>query len=393
MARRTMTHTPHISSDWLKSMGAIEDWMVKIGRPVSPPVTHLENGSFLWIARMTAIPHEVQDDRVLAAKFDNASENIAKLGRDFAGKLSMHAYLSRRRVCFKQSYRFEARWVQHFCDDYLERFVSEEYFENSYHLALVLKYDDFDDGLKQIEALGKQVFLDFSDYQPEVLETFNRQHINGTMMQFSPVYSFIGDLINGVTTDMPVFAEPGYEAIPSSRLHFGDDTLEIRGPGVPASRRFAICHDLRTFPDDVSWGQLNPLLTEPVEFTITQSFDCVSSYAANRLITSKINKLKSAGDKAHHQVAEMENAQGYVNANQLTFGDYHGAMIVYGETPQKASANGELMVSRSNNGCRVGWMRATASAPYTYFSQVPGAKVKPRPKPQGSVAIMVGGRA
>ena len=125
-------------------------------------------------------------------------------------------------------------------------------------------------------------------------------------------------------------------------------------------------------------------MTLPVEFTITQSFNCLTGYAANRAITSTINKLESAGDKAKHQIEELKHAQGYVNSGQLTFGDYHGALIVYGETAKRADENGKLVQARSKNECNVTWMRATGSAPFTFFSQIPGAATKPRPKPQSS---------
>jgi len=379
-----MTKNPQLTSDLLKSIGAIEDWMPKIGRPVSRRVTHLEDGRLMLVLRLTAVPFEVQNETVIVNGFNNMSETIGKLGRDYGGRLAFTGTLARRRTPFNQVYRFESRFVRHLASKYLARFRDGHYFESTYYLSLVLKYEDFEDGLKQIESLGKQAFLELADYDPAILETFDRRHLNGTTMQFSPVYSFVGDLINGASTDMPVVAEPGYEVIPSSWLHFGYDVLEIRGSDVAESRRFAACYDLRGFPEMVSWGQLNPLLSLPVEFTLTQSFNCLTGHAADRLITSTINKLESAGDKARHQVDELKHAQGYVHSGELSFGDYHGALIVYGASARDATSNGELVESRSKNECKVVWMRATASAPCTYFSQIPGATVKPRPKPQSS---------
>jgi type IV secretion system protein VirB4 len=382
-----MNKKPQFSSEWIKGIGAVEDWLPRIGRHVNARVVHLEDGRLIILLRLIPITFEARDDAILQTMFDNAAENLAALGRDLAGKLGIRCYFRRRRVIAAKTYKMQSRWAQRYVDDYQERQQKKENFQNSYHIALVLRYDDFEDGLKQIEALGAKVVEDFRPYQAEIVELVERTHLNGTKMLFSPVYSFIGDLINSTYADMPVSAEPGYEVIPSSSAHFGYDKVEIRGPGVAEHRRFAMSLDLRTFPEELSWGQLNPLLALPMEFTIAQSFDCLSGYSTDRLITSQINKLKSAGDKAYHQIKELEQAQSFVHANQLTFGDYHGAMIVYGSTVKDVKTKADLIMSRSSNECRVGWVLAKASAPYSFYSAVPGAKVKPRPKPQSSRAL------
>jgi len=377
-----MTRKPQISSDLLRQIGAVEDWLPKIGRPVSRRVTHIEDGRFVLTLRLVGVPFEAQSDAVIINMFDNLSEMFGKLGRDFGGRLAFWTTFSRRKVVFDQAYDFDSRFVKLFVSRYIERFTQGDYFENTYFITLVLRYEDYDDGLKEIEGLGEQAYLSLAEYDPEVLETYDRAHVNGSTMQFSNVYRFLGDLINGHEADTPVVAEAGYEVFPESWLHFGYDTLELRG--AAPSRRFAACLDLRGFPDETAWGQINPLMTLPAEFTITQSFNCLTGHAANNVITSTINKLESAGDKARHQVDELKHAQGYVNSGQLTFGDYHGALVVYGESAKRADENGKLVQARSKNECNVTWMRATGSAPFTYFSQIPGAPTKPRPKPQSS---------
>ncbi|SIT50783.1 CagE TrbE VirB component of type IV transporter system [Paraburkholderia piptadeniae] len=379
-----MTRKPEISSEILGSLGAIEDWIPKYGHPVTKYVQHLEGSRFMVTLVKRGVPFEVHENVAIERMFDRDTETYSKLGRDLGGRLGYHATFTRRRVRFDRVYRFSPRFMQWFSREYVGRFNEDRFYENRYYLSLILKYDDFDDGLKEIESLAQQALLQFADYEAELLEVYERQHMNGTKMLFSKLYGFISDLVNAVWTDVPVAAEPGTDVIPSSWLHFGYNTVAIRGPGVPPSRQFATCHDLRGFPDKPGWGQLNSLLTLPMEFTITQSFNCMTGFEANRTVDSAINKLESAGDKAKHQVRELREAQGYVNTGELSFGDYHGAVVIYGETAKEAIANGDLFTSRSLNECGVEWMIATGSAPFTYFSQVPGAKVKPRPKVQSS---------
>ena len=69
-----------------------------------------------------------------------------------------------------------------------------------------------------------------------------------------------------------------------------DNTVAIRGPGVTSSRQFATCHDLRGFPDKPGWGQLNPLLTLPMEFfTQRHAGDIANRVAANEEIAQLLS--------------------------------------------------------------------------------------------------------
>lgn len=379
-----MTQKPQISSEVLGGLGAVEDWMPKLGHPVTKHVQHLEGNRLMVTLAQRGVPFEVHDNIVIERMFDRDTEIYSKLGRDLGGRLGYCSTFTRRQVRFDRDYRFRQRFMQWFAGEYIGRFNQKKFYENRYYLTLMLRYEDFDDGVKEIESLAAQALLQFADYDAELLEVYERTHLNGTKMLFSKLYGFIGDLVNATWTDASVAAEPGYEIIPSSTLHFGYDVVSIRGPGVAPSRQFATCRDLRGFPAKPAWGQLNPLLTLPMEFTITQSFNCLTGFEANRTIDSAINKLESAGDQAAHQVKEMKDAKGYVSTGELSFGEYHGAAVIYGETAKEAKSNGDLFEARSRNECGVEWMLATGSAPFTYFSQVPGAKVKPRPKVQSS---------
>lgn len=380
-----MKQKPEVSSDILHGLGAVEDWLPKFGHPVTRHVQHLGANHFMATLAMSGVPFEVHENQALERIFDRDTETYSKLGRDLGGRLGYCTTFARRRVSFERVYRFKERFQQWFARQYLaERFSNERFYENRYYISLILKYEDFDDGLTEIESLASQAMLQFAGYDAELLEVYSRTHMNGTQMLYSKQYGFVSDLINAAWIDATVSADPGMDVIPSSWLHFGYNTLAIRGPAVAPGRQFATCLDLRGFPDRPGWGQLNALLTLPMEFTVTQTFNCLTGYDANRTIDSAINRLESAGDKAAHQIRELRNAQGYVNTGELSFGEYHGAAVVYGETAKEAIANGDLFISRSRNECGVEWMTATGSAPFTYFSQVPGATVKPRPKVQSS---------
>jgi len=364
-----------LNSDFLKRSPAAEDWLPKYGRHVTPRLIHMKDRKFLVCMRVMGLPFESASDAVIANNYDTLSATIAGLGRDHGSKVALWTTFKRRKVQFNGQYAFRSRFAREFSELYLQRFRTNDYFENTFYVSLLLKYDDFDDGIKEAVQLSDELIKALRIYDPEPLETYERNGI-----QFSQAYKFLGGLWNGYEEEMPVTASAANVLIPSSYHHFSYDTCEIRGE---RSTRYCASYDLKDFPK-AGWGQLNPLLSLPVEFTITQSFTAMTAFEADKAITSQLNKLGSTGDKAVHQKVELEKAQGFVSTGELAFGDYHGALVVFGDTPKMALDRGSLVTTRSKGECGVVWTKAAASAPFTYASQMPGATTKPRPQPKSS---------
>lgn len=368
--------TAAVTSDFpLRGLAAAEDWMPKYVRHVTPRVIRMDGRQLMVIMKVTGTPFESVSDAILANNYDNLTRIITGLGRDHGSRLSVWTTFKRRRVTFDEQYRFESRFAYLFTQKYLERFRKTDYFENTFYVSLILKYEDLDDGIKAIEQLADDASKSLRIYDPEFLETYER---NGIL--FSSAYSFLGEMWNGVEEEQPVTGSPARTTIASSWVHGHYDTIEIRSD---VATKFATCYDLRDFPE-AGYGQLNPLLALPMELTITQSFTCMTAFDANKAIDKQINKLESAGDKAAHQINELKEARGYVSTGELAFGDFHGALVVYGDSEKSAKEYGNIVATRSKGECGVVWAKATASAPWTYASQMPGAKTKPRPQPKSS---------
>lgn len=364
-----------LTSDFIRNIPPIETWLPKIGRPVSRIVTKYDDKRLMVVFRLGGIAFEAASDALIVNHFNNLASVLSGLGRDLGRRVQLWTHFRRRKVQFDSRYEFSSEFCRQFSRKYLKRFENGSYYENQFYTALLLQYEDLKEGIKEIEQLADGLQKHLAAYDPEILEAYD---VHG--IQYSKTYSYLSELINGYDAAVPVTTAPGYELIPDVWLHFGYDVLCIRSD---TATKYATCFDLKDFPG-TSWGQLNPLLSLPVEFTITQSFGCMTSYQADKAITGQVNKLQSAGDKATHQVEELERARKYVASNELSFGDYHGALVVYGDTQKAAVDNGELVKVRAKGECGFGWVKATASAPYTYFSQVPGARTLPRTMPKTS---------
>jgi type IV secretion system protein VirB4 len=367
-----------VRDDLNRLVASSEDKLPRIGRPVSEAATSIDNGGAFMVLRLSGVPFESVSRGEIEARYDSWNRQLAAMTLEKGNRLSLWTTFRRRRVSFGDEYRFFNPFIQQAVDKYLQRFRKHDHFENSFYITAILQGDELDESVRELEELGESLTKALVSYDPQVLETYAH---NGIL--FSESYQFIGELVNGIDERVPVTQATGRDLIPTSHLHFHYDTVEIR---TDRSTRFASCYDLKDFPK-AGWGQTNPLLSLPVEFTLTQSFGCLSTAEAMDAIETQINNLQSVEDRATHQIEELKEALALIAARDLAFGDYHGALVVYGDTAEQAISNGAYVTSRALNDCGFKFVKATASAPYTYMSQVPGFKTKPRPMPKSTRSL------
>ena len=308
-----------VRDDLNRLVAASEDRLPRIGRPVSETSTSIDNGGAFMVLRLSGVPFESVSRGEIEARYDSWNRQLAAMTLEKGNRLSLWTTFRRRRVSFGDEYRFYNPFIQQAVDKYLQRFRKHDHFENSFYITAILQGDDLEESVRELEELGESLTKALVSYDPQLLETYAH---NGIL--FSEPYQFIGELVNGIDERVPVTQATGRDLIPSSHLHFHYDTVEIR---TDRSTRFATCYDLKDFPK-AGWGQTNPLLTLPVEFTLTQSFGCLSTAEAMDAIETQINNLQSVEDKATHQVAELKDALALIAGRDLAFGDYHGALVV-----------------------------------------------------------------
>ncbi|MEX3968228.1 transporter [Paraburkholderia sp. EG286B] len=367
-----------VSNELNRLVASAEDKLPRIGRPVSETATSIDNGGAFLVMRVNGVPFESVSRGEIEARYDSWNRQLAAMTLEKGNRLSLWTTFRRHRISFGDEYRFCNPFIQQAVDKYLRRFRRHDHFENSFYITAILQGDDLDETVRELEELGEGLMKALVAYDPQLLEAYGH---NGIL--FSEAYQFIGELVNGVDERVPVTQATGRDLIPTSHLHFHYDTVEIR---TDRSTRFAVCYDLKDFPK-AGWGQTNPLLSLPVEFTFTQSLGCLSTAEAMKAIEDQINQLRSVEDKAKHQIKELEDAVALIAGRDLAFGDYHGALVVYGDTPEKAISNGAYVTSRALNDCGFKFVKATASAPFTYMSQVPGFRTKPRPMPKSTRSL------
>jgi type IV secretion system protein VirB4 len=119
---------------------------------------------------------------------------------------------------------------------------------------------------------------------------------------YSEVAEFLAYLVNGVWRPVPVHPGPLYRTLPTSRLSFGADKLELRNGD---DRRYGAFVDIQEYADTVEPGVLNALLYERSEFIETQSFSMLPRRDAMRALELQRDQLIASDDVVATQIAEM----------------------------------------------------------------------------------------
>jgi type IV secretion system protein VirB4 len=360
----------------LANQPAVKDKLPKIGRHVSPRVVNYDDGSVLLVIRFSGLAFESLSESEIESRFNQRNRVIAAAAKSKGNRLAFWTSVKRRKIRFNSKFAFKSAFMRQFATAYLQRFRTGDYYENVFYLSVLLRYVDLEEGVVELEELGEQLTKSLSSYDADILATYER---NGIL--FSEVYKFLGSLINGIDEEMPVLAGTAAENLPSSWLHFGYEMLEIR---TENRTRFAVQYDLKEFRSKTKIGMLDPILVLPAEYTFTQGFKCLGILEAKKTFSSQRNKLQSVKDKAAHELNELDEAEAYVSTGELAFGEYHGALTVYGDTEAQAADAGTVVTTCFLAECGFRFVKANASAPYTYIAHIPGAKKTPRPMPKAS---------
>lgn len=358
-----------------KQQPALADFLPKLCQHVTSEIVYYHTGHYGFTIRLEGMAFDGVDDKHIYAAFINLRNTFAAMGKTLGNRLGIWTTLRRGKIKFDRDYQFTSQFCQEFADKYIERFQNEDYFENVFYITAAIKADEMEDGIKECEELIATLMRSLDPYDPYLLQAYKNK--NGIV--FSEVYEFFGGLVNANKEKIPLTANDAFQTLGSSSIHFGHDVCEIRPHNQPA--RFATMFDLKDF--GISKPKiLNSILTLPFEFNFTQSFVFINPSTMQAEIRKQLNNLQSVGDMAHEQQEELEIGQGKLVAGDLMFGEYHGALVVFGKTAKEAANNGAKAYSTFLNSGGYRFTKAGMSAPSTYFSQVPNSTEKPRAFPK-----------
>jgi len=306
---------------------------------VDSSTLRLRDGSLMRSMRLAGFPFETEDDEVLNHLL---SVRDVVLRSALNSKAVLYHHLIRRRVQVDLgsvapdpfSGEIDRRWSARLNEGRL--FLNEQF------LTIVVRPPRGKAGLpERLSKLGRNkgssltnaesLELDsataaltaaLQSYGVRVLATYENQ---------TGVYSEPLELLSAIYNGemRPVLMPPPEQDlgqhIPYSRVSFGLDALEVRGP---ASRGFASMLGIKEYPDASRAGLLDAMLRVPHELVITESFAPIERQTARERIDLALRRLKSADEGAATERAEMLAARDAVGAGQMSFGDHHLSLLV-----------------------------------------------------------------
>lgn len=358
-----------------KSLPAQSEFLPKISNHVTDNVVLIDDSYYAFVIKMEGLAFDGVDARHIYSQFIGLKDLFSSIGKTFGNRAAIWTTLRRSKIEFNQKYGFHSAFCQKFADHYLERFQTEDYFENTFFLTLIIKNNDLKTGIKEAEEQIQILMKGLEPYSPTLLGTWENEHGVG----FSEVYQFFGSLINGNNTPIPLTATDAYQIIPAATLHFGSDICEIRPE--QGERKYAQMYDLKDF--GISKPKIfTEILTLPFEFTLTQSMLFINPHEMVFNMKKQVNNLQSVGDLASEQITELEYGMGGLTTGELMFGDYNAALVVFGKTPQETASNGARAYTTFLNSGAYRFAKAGHSAPSTWYAQVPNSKERPRSFPK-----------
>jgi type IV secretion system protein VirB4 len=186
---------------------------------------------------------------------------------------------------------------------------------------------------------------------------------------YSELAEFLGYLVNGTWRPVPKAAGPLYRTLPSSRLSFGGDKLELRHGD---ERRYAALVDIKEYADAVEPGTLNALLYETSEFIETQSFSILPRREATSALELQRDQLIASDDVVASQVAEMDVALNELGDGQFCMGEYHYSLIVFGADVADAGRRAAQAIGAVGEASSLQMAPVDLVADAAWFAQMPG---------------------
>jgi type IV secretion system protein VirB4 len=338
-------------------------------------------GDYLRVWRLNGVPFECADEHLIAERH----EALCSLLRNLAGgQWAVWTHRLHRVVSDELGHPADAGFARDLSIAYQERLRSHRMMSNELYLTLVYRpnVSRVSRALQstqrsreaiaaaQVEAL--RVMEERSALVARVLRGFGPELL-GTREErgrrYSEVAEFLGYLINGSGRAIPAAAGPLYRTLPTTRLSFGGDKLELR---QGESCRYAALVDIKEYADAVQPGILNALLYEASEFIETQSFSILPRREAMRALELQRDQLIASDDVVASQVAEMDVALNELGDGQFCMGEYHYSLVVFGDDVADAGRRAAQAIGAVGEASSLQMSPVDLVADAAWFAQMPG---------------------
>ncbi|MFO1219610.1 MAG: VirB4 family type IV secretion/conjugal transfer ATPase [Burkholderiaceae bacterium] len=314
---------------------------------ISPHDVITRGGDLLRVWRLDGVPFECADEHLIAERH----EALCSLLRNLAGgQWAVWTHRLHRQVTDALT-EPPAGFARDLSRTYYARIATRPMMSNELYLTLVYRPNvsrvsralrstaRSREEIAAAQADALRVMAEKSALVERTLRGFGPELLGARRhggRPYSEVAEFLGYLVNGRWRSVPLEAGALYRTLPTTRLSFGADKLELR---CGDERRYAALVDIKEYADAVEPGILNALLYEASEFIETQSFSILPRREAMRALELQRDQLIASDDVVASQVAEMDVALNELGDGQFCMGEYHYSLVVFGQAGEHGVAD------------------------------------------------------
>lgn len=360
---------------------------------VTDHVIRTREGDYLRVWKIAGIAFEAADPGDILVRHEGFNQLVRSLP---GGHVGLWSHRIRRRVTDHFATPYGNPFCQELATRYYASFAGYRMMANELYLTLVYRPHrtrlgrlfsqaarrtpddirrDQHEALKVMAELAAQVESGLTPWDPVPLGVYRKpirhakqSHHLQRPVRFSAALEFLGYLVNAVWEPVPVPSGRIAEALPTSRLFFRTEKVEIRMPGAT---RYAALLDLKDYPEETEPGMLNGLLYGDFEYIETQSFTILDRPTAKEALERQRNQLIAGEDVAVSQVGAMDQALDDLINGDFVLGEYHYSLAVLGDRPDEVARHvAKARTQLADVGFQTALVDLVADA--AWFAQLPG---------------------
>ncbi|WP_118181173.1 VirB4 family type IV secretion/conjugal transfer ATPase [Paraburkholderia phosphatilytica] len=316
---------------------------------VSEHVIRTREGDYLRVWKIAGIAFEAADPADILVRHESFNQLVRSLP---GGHIGLWSHRLRRRMTDRFSTPYPDAFCQELARRYYAGFEGYRMMANELYLSVVYRprrtrlarlfgkaarrtladiRREQHEALKVMNELGAQIESALRPWDPHALGVYTAPQ-SGTRqaVRFSAALEFLGYLVNAAWEPVPLPAGRIAAALPTSRLFFHGENLEIR---TPTATRYAALLDLKDYPEQTEAGMLNGLLYGEFEYIETQSFTILDRPGAKEALERQRNQLIAGEDVAVSQVEAIDLALDELINGAFVLGEYHYSLAVLAPAP------------------------------------------------------------
>lgn len=343
----------------------------------------LSGQRLISIVRFKGVSYGTKEKLELNKLFKNENRFLLSLGKKEGKNLMIQTWTTKSSVSLDAEYHLDLPILQEFVDTHAAPFRKGKYRQVGYAMAFILKYRDLDEGISKMNEILIMVNKMLDAFEPSVLGVEENAH--GSV--YSQVGRYVSLLLNGHEQDVLLSDTRLGDAVIDSVTNFSPyDYVENRPNkgGV----RYATTYDLRDYPSQTIPGMWDEAIEEQFDFSLVQTF-MFEDRNKSKVNFSKQQVDLTSAEGETKQTKALEDAVQDITQGDKMFGRYHAALMVYGETPQKAIDNGATLDSIFT-AKDTRFIRSTVTNDDTYYSLFPGCTISMYPVPKSTENLACG---